>query len=826
MLDFIKRNKLLIGLSVFAVAVLYVFFPVLGKYTALHAPDSMPFFAYKYRAVTWANLLGGQTSFTPHTLYWLIFNPLYAHELTYIIDTLFLALGGFYYLRGRGVSPIAAWCGALALGFSGYTFTLFCAGHRGYFHMISAVIWSFGLLDRGFRTKKLFYFAMLGLVFAWGIAYQPDVFILVGAVAAFYALWLSFVAGDGIKNSVLKIWPRFLIMVVFLGVAGYGGIYKAATTRIADRKAQISGQKVSDKTESEAVQKSEAEVAKEKKEQWFFATNWSLPPEDMLEFIVPGVFGNESIHGSNPYWGRLGQPHKNVFQKGRMMPNYRQHTVYMGVIPVIFALFAVLVWLRIRRKPDDEDDLTERDVYRDVPFWIGVWVLCLILAMGRFTPLYRLFYAIPYMDLIRAPVKFLHIVEVASAILCGYGVYALLAKEEMFSKIKKQFLWVAGAVAGLLVLTALIFMAGQSTIIEHVKALGMVQFADGTSAYALKNIGRSLMLVVPVAAIGFILCKKNNKLLFVVFGYAVMALLVFDQASVARRYVKVMNLEPFYKENCVVKALKKDSDGGVPRVLNYAPHTQGEWFRKSLSYNGIMSLEPTQSQAGKPYAKLFSSLQKNPQRLWQVLNAKYLIVPYSTAGQLVRSGVVKPVLNLEIGAGVVRQPAQPGEKTFALLALNGVDSNPRLLTRWQGGVAVEDQVQQVVDSKLVVSDAVQSVNPTDHLNAEVKVLFEQSIPAAYSIGVKTSASSESLLIFNQRVSAKYEVLVDDQRTDSCVADGVWMAVKVLEGNHEVVLRHKRKPLTFILSLISMFVIAIWGALRILKKVKSREHSEL
>jgi len=192
MVDFFKKNKILVGLAFFVVAVLYVFFPVLGKYAALYAPDSMPFFAYKYASVVWANVLGGQTSFTPYTLYWLIFNPLYAHELTYIIDTLVLTLGALYYLRGRGVSPLAAWCGALALGFSGYTFTLFCAGHRGYFHMFSCAVWAFGLIDRGFSKKKLIYFALTGLVFAWGIPYQPDVFIFVAATAALYALWLTF----------------------------------------------------------------------------------------------------------------------------------------------------------------------------------------------------------------------------------------------------------------------------------------------------------------------------------------------------------------------------------------------------------------------------------------------------------------------------------------------------------------------------------------------------------------------------------------------------------------------------------------------------------
>jgi hypothetical protein len=809
MVDFIKENKILVGLAFFAVAILYVFYPVLGKYAALHAPDSMPFFSYKYHSVVWANVLGGQAPFTPHTLYWLIFNPLYAHELTYIIDTLVLTLGALYYLRGRNVSPLAAWCGALALGFSGYTFTLFCAGHRGYFHMFSCAVWAFGLLDRGFRTKKLFYFAMIGLVFAWGIAYQPDVFLLVGAVAGIYALWLTFKQSSGFLKTVVSIWPRFLVMLIFLGMAGYSSIHSAVTDRIADRKAQIAGVSRSPESNSDGS-KNEAEPKVSSKEQWLFATNWSLPPEDMLEFIVPGVFGNESFHGDHPYWGRLGRPHKSVFQKGRMMSNYRQHTVYFGGVSVVFAFFAVFVWLRVRKVSDADSDTKE--VFRDVPFWAVVWIICLLLAMGRFTPFYHLFYAIPYMDLIRAPLKFLHLVEVASALLCGYGVHVFLLNQRNSAKIRFSFVWVAAVVAGVLVVAALVFMAGQSAITEHIKALGMVQYADGAAAYALRNIGRSLILIVSVVVAALLLRKADDSRLLPVLGYVIMALMVFDQAFVARRYVKSMDIKPYYKENIVVKALKKDAVGSLPRVLNYAPRSQSgrDWFRSSLGFNGVQGLMPGSNDAGKPYAQLFSSLQKTPGRLWQALNVKYLILPYNAAAQLIRSGAGKWMLNFELGSGVVSQADVPGKTTLSLVSLSGTDSKPRLLSRWQGGVAVEDQITQVADSKQVVSDAKQPDSSPATSDADVKVLFEQSIPGAYSIGVKTSSSSDSLLVFNWRKSLKYEVLVDGVTVEQKLADGVWLAVEVPTGAHEVVLQRINVPESFMMSLSSIILAGILG----------------
>ena len=186
-----KIRYALYCLCVFAIGMSIVFLPVLPKYTGLIAPDSMPFFAWPWRTPQVENLLAEGT-FSPHNLYWLILHPLYAHELTYIIDTLVLTLGAVYYLHTQRLHPLSAWFGGLALGFCGYTFTLFSAGHRGYFHMFSCAVWAFGLIVSGFATRRLTPFALLGLVLAWGVSYQPDVLLLVGALAAAYVLWLTF----------------------------------------------------------------------------------------------------------------------------------------------------------------------------------------------------------------------------------------------------------------------------------------------------------------------------------------------------------------------------------------------------------------------------------------------------------------------------------------------------------------------------------------------------------------------------------------------------------------------------------------------------------
>ena len=810
MFEFIKRNKILFGLAVFVMAILYVFFPVLGRYDALNTPDSSPFFVYEYSYVMWSFLLEGIKDFTPQRLYWLTFDPLHAHDLSYMIDTFVLTLAGVYYLRGRKVSALAAWCGGLALGFSGYTFTLFCAGHRDYFHMFSTVVWSFGLIDRCFRLKKLFHFGMLGLVIAWGIGGQPDILILAVGVAALYALWLSFVSGEGIKESAVKVWPRFIVSVLILGLAGYSGMNIALTKHLGNRQKQIASVGGVNKVEpNSATKASKSEVEKEKKAQWIFATNWSLPPEDVLEFIVPGVFGNQSFRGDHPYWGRLGQPHKDVFQKGRMMPNYRQHTVYFGVISFVLSLFAIMVWFSVRKLPlSEESDDDVRGVYRDVPFWCFVWCVFLLLAMGRYTPLYRLFYAIPYMDMIRAPVKFLHLVEVASALLCGFGAHALLSRHESFERCRKRFVLVLVSFVIVLGVVALSFSIGKTALASHIKELGSIRFSGDVAGYSLHNIGRSILFLIPLGVFWFVYRKSSlSQRASFVCGVGLVALIAVDQVSVAKRYVNVIDLKPYYHENVVIKALKKDCPDAIPRVLNYAESQANDWLKKSLKHNGIINMVPQKPDSR--YAKIFAELQSSPQRLWQVFDVKYLILPYKAAESLVRSKVAKPLLVFNVRPGVVRSALQPSEESLALLSLVSAKNQPRLLTVWRGGVAVDEQLSKLKSSDVVITDA-DAPKQVSEGSASLKKIYDNGIPSAYSVAFTTSCDSETLLVYDWVWGTRYEHLIDGKVVQGYTANGVLDAVKVPAGEHKVALRRKRNYKGLILSLLAVFVVVGLG----------------
>jgi hypothetical protein len=776
----------------------------------------MPFFAWPWRTPQVENLLAEGT-FSPHNLYWLILHPLYAHELTYIIDTLVLTLGAVYYLHTQRLHPLSAWFGGLALGFCGYTFTLFSAGHRGYFHMFSCAVWAFGLIVSGFATRRLTPFALLGLVLAWGVSYQPDVLLLVGALAAAYVLWLTFSKSkiQNLKSKILTIWPRFAISLVILVLAGFAGVRSAVTTQIANRDAQIAGAAGRSVTESTADTPEKS--AAERRERWLFATNWSLPPEDVLEFLVPGVFGNDSGQPPYPYWGRLGRPHDSLFQKGRMMPNYRQHTVYLGLIPLLFAIFAAFSCFgRTDARPSPENETPKSSFlnpnFSDVPFWCGVWLVCLLLAMGRYTPLYRLFYALPYMDYIRAPVKFLHLVEIATAFLAGFGM-ELFLRGEQDDKLRRRLVKLACGMAGVLLISVLVALTARPALVRHIAGLGLGQVADALGGYTLRNTVRAAGLAVVVAgALWAVVYRIRDARAPWVLAACLIALLCLDQATVARRYVRPMELGPLYHENAVVKALRSQAGDRTPNVVSYATQNVPghEWFSSSLAFNGIRNLAPSQDDMGGAYGQLFTALQKDALKLWRRLHAQAVIVPRKSAESLIRAGVLRPLLDFELGAGTVRSVQQPGEQTLTLAAVVQPVVAPYFVTEWLGDIPVARHAETAATSDLPVSDAPRVEGQTGGA-AKVEVLTTRGRPGVLATRVRVSAQAPGLLVFDERLRDRQQLLVDGAPVQFYTVDGIWPAALIPAGDHEVVLRTSKQSVALFVSVCAALIVLGWAS---------------
>lgn len=149
----------------------------------------------------------------------------------------------------------------------------------------------------------IFHYAWVGALLSFGIAAQPDVMLLFAHLVVLYGLFRCIVIFRD-KNTNKKIFifgtlkglACSAMIFLLLGISLHEHLFKTVIT---------------------ARQKQQGATPAQK---WEFATNWSFPPEEMIEFIAPCIFGTETFDPQTAYWGTYGsetQPASPLLGKTR-----------------------------------------------------------------------------------------------------------------------------------------------------------------------------------------------------------------------------------------------------------------------------------------------------------------------------------------------------------------------------------------------------------------------------------------------------------------------------------------------------------------------------
>ncbi len=453
-----KRGLFIAFTAVFWTAVLYIFAGTWSLDLAPVMPDAAVNAPRHWALAFFSNwLISGK--FVPDDLLVFLGGPYAWVELRYAVALFAAAIALAWFLRGRGLAPLAAYGAALFLAFSSYWCTLYSAGHLGWFRWMTYGVFAFGLIDRALARNRMRYWLLLGACLAWGSFYQPDLWLLFTVFTAIYFVYrLVRERKPFLKGATLA-----LITFILVGLPSF---YQALTHDLKGRDEQIAS--------AATPQASDAES------RWIFVTNWSLPPEDTLEFFVPRVHGdtscpltlaiNGATKGTRPYTGRLGRP------LGAPSGNYRQHALYVGAITCLLSLLALIIACggkRLKLLSPGRRDILFFSVCAFV-FWL--------FSLGRFCEgVYRLIYALPFGDYLRAPVKWHHLTEFCLVVLAGYGLETLrraLARTSLSHTLQTALL------AALILLGTIDLVRIDALYCAPRKADSELQFAD---AQALRN---------------------------------------------------------------------------------------------------------------------------------------------------------------------------------------------------------------------------------------------------------------------------------------------------------------------------------------------------
>src|SRR5262245_39061335 len=135
------------------------------------------------------------------------------------------------------------------------------------------------------------------------------------------------------------------------------------------------------------------------------ATRGSLHPALLLTLVVPDVFAASGR--MEDYWGppSFAWPDTGLFLAQNM------GELYLGALPLLILLIAALRgWL----------------CAREARFFLGAAAIALVYALGSYTPLFRLLYALlPGVDLYRRPADAAFLLGALGATLAGYSLHRL-----------------------------------------------------------------------------------------------------------------------------------------------------------------------------------------------------------------------------------------------------------------------------------------------------------------------------------------------------------------------------------------------------------------
>lgn len=307
--------------------------------------------------------------FYPLNLIFLILPLPAALNGSFILHLFLLAIFQYYWLRFIGSSKWPALLGSLVLVFSGSVILHLTAGHLSNICTMAWLPLLFLSAEGFLQTRKLKWAAVLGLIAGiqllaghWQYVYYSGVWLTV------YGLG-RLIIGIRLKKREWKLLTVGVVvcLVIALGLAAIQILPALSVSGDSFRK--------------------ELDI------QW--ASAFSLPPINLITFIIPGYLGDTI---GSLYWGRY---------------YFWEMCGYLGFIPLVLALFSLLL-----RKD------------RMAILLAALTTGALIVALGSYTPIFKPLYDLfPGFRLFRGSAKSLFLVSFFLSTMAARGADCLASPD-------------------------------------------------------------------------------------------------------------------------------------------------------------------------------------------------------------------------------------------------------------------------------------------------------------------------------------------------------------------------------------------------------------
>ncbi len=777
-------------------------------------------------------------------LQWLL-GPLWFSRLYTPASVLVLGLAAWCFFRKAGLASPACFLGAIAAALNSTFFSTACWGLGAH---VLTVAMSFlalaALIDtspRG-RWRRVM---LAGLAVGMGVMEGADVGAIFSLYVAAFILWqAATIEGPRVRQLGGGL-ARLALVAVCAALLAARAISELVATNITG----VAG------TQQDAMTRAA---------RWDWATQWSFPKKEALGVIVPGLFGYrmQTPNGGN-YWGAIGRaPDWDTYlAKGSegTPPNgflrYSGNGFYAGVPVIMLALWAAVESLR---RKDSAFNLSQR---KWLWFWLGTGLISLLLAFGRYAPLYRLIYALPYFSTIRNPTKFLHLFSFALVILFAYGMDGLARRYfrppatagapwtgfvswwTKANRNEKRWLRACALVLAGSLLAWMVY-ASYSQMLEHY--LQTVRFKGlqphNIAIFSIGQVGWFVFfwaLAAGFIALTFSGAFAGRRARRGVILLAVLLILDLGRANLP--WIIVLDYQDEYASNPILEKLREHPNEqrvalppfrSSPQMSGLFWLYESAWLEHQFPYYNIQSLDVIQMSRMPVDLKSFGTALTPPPdkeaevprilgRRWQLTNTRYLIAatnfldfleqvdPVRHRFRLVERFDVLPkpgILRATLPEQLTAAPAERG--AFALFEYSGSLPRAKLYANWQVNTNAQAVLEQLTspafDPEQIVLVTGEVPLPANTAGAAtVGGTVESVTYASKHVVLKCDAPQPSVLLLNDHFDPHWKVSVDGRQRTLLRCNYVMRGVYLEPGVHTVEFRFQPPVQSLYVSLATI-----------------------
>ncbi|GFO56567.1 membrane protein [Geomonas sp. Red276] len=528
-----------------------------------------------------------QFLFYRNLLFWLLPEPV--NTAWFMILHLFFGGAGTYcFCRAIGVGRLGSFLGGLIFAIAPENASLINAGHVQKIATISFAPWAFYFVEKGFQTRR-YIFAMTAAVclafqffnMHWQVAFYTCLGIGVYGVCRSAAIIYQERKEKGTLPKILSL--NAIILLFFLSTVAISLVPLSDWSKDTTRGVQSGSNQGKGGLDVEE------------------AMSWSLPPEELVTFVIPGFFGYSrqegGYNGTNIdayYWGRM------VFT---------QTTDYMGLLPWLLVPLPLIF---------------RRDKYT----WLataGV-VVGILFSMGKFTPFYWFLYEhFPGINRFRVPKMIMFLPVMGLGVLAARGLDLLIDEKVRATTAFRRYVYgivafpvALGAFLGIETVARSSFMDAFSNMIGN-----PTRYEQGPELVArrwvnLVNETGIAMVVAAIHAAVIYAGGKNKKIL----AWLPVLLLACYLGDVTRVNLKYLLLQPVPEQTRGVKTPAMEFVAKAGKEYRTLPMEGAD----PMSYvsNGIpvmFTSNPVQKKRWQDFLDNFNAMSP----MADIMNVRYIV---------------------------------------------------------------------------------------------------------------------------------------------------------------------------------------------------------